>query len=676
MVSAGQAALNWSYTPEQISAAGDKYVNGKKELLDKIAALPLDQATFENVLQPLGQHENDTTGELMVITFFQHTSPDKALRDASTEVEKRLQEFEIECAMREDVYKVVDAVYQRTDRAALAPEDRRLLEKTHLDFRRNGLALPKDKQEQLKALHKRLADLSIQFARNVNEADTEVTFTKDELLGMPDDFLAGRETKEVDGQTQFVVTTKYPDLFPILTLAKREATRQRLQYAYDTRCKENIGLLEEAIRVRQESATLLGYPDHASYVLEEKMAKSPTRVNEFLTELRGKLLPLGHDEIAKFIAYQREVKDALGEPLSGAGTIYSWDYRFYMNQVKEREFEVDDEAVKQYFPMERVTQGMLEIYQTVLGLKFTEVKDANVWQEDVQLYEVWDKASGDFVGHFYLDLFPRKGKYNHAACFPIRAGSRLADGTYTTPVNAMVANFSKPTPNAPSLLKHDEVTTYFHELGHVMHGLCSQTKWARFHGTNTENDFVEAPSQMLENWCWEPEVLKGLSGHYETGKPIPEELLNRLVKSKNVCAGLSNLRQLFFGLFDLKVHSKPADGSDQKVDVIALWRSMRQDVTLIKDGQDDKETWPAAGFGHIMGGYDAGYYGYMWSQVFSADMFYSRFKVEGVMNPKTGHDYRYEILKPGGSRDGMEHLKAFLGREPKIDPFLKSLGLN
>ncbi|KAJ1967580.1 metalloendopeptidase, partial [Dispira parvispora] len=290
---------------------------------------------------------------------------------------------------------------------------------------------------------------------------------------------------------------------------------------------------------------------------------------------------------------------------------------------------------------------------------------------DVRLFEVWDSKTNDFVGHFYLDLYPRKGKYNHAACFPIRPGSQLSDGTYSTPVAAMVANFSKPTPNAPALLKHDEVVTYFHELGHVMHGICSQTRWAYFHGTNTENDFVEAPSQMLENWCWERDVLRDFSSHYKTGERIPDELLNRLIKSKNACAGLFNLRQLFFGIFDLKVHSQP----EGKVDVIQEWRKMRSDITLIHDAEEGETTWPAAGFGHIMGGYDAGYYGYMWSQVFSADMFFSRFKKEGVMNPQTGKDYRFEILKPGGSRDAMVHLKAFLGREPKLDPFLKSLGL-
>ncbi|KAJ1976919.1 metalloendopeptidase [Dimargaris cristalligena] len=667
----GRSALNWNYTPEQIDSETKAYVASKKQLLDRIAALSDSDATFDSVIVPLGQDENDTSTTLGVVTFFQHVSSDVALRDASTAAEQTLQEFEIECGMREDVFKVVDVVFKKTDRAALAPEDRRLLEKIHRDYRRDGLALPKPQLEELKTIRKRLAELSILFSRNLNEADVDRTFTRDELLGMPDDFLEGLETKEVDGETVYVVTTKYPDLFPVLTLAKREETRKKLNIAYDTRCKENIALLEEAIQLRHQAAQLLGYPNHAAFVLEEKMAKTPEKVGDFLSDMRQRLLPLGKSEIETFKNYQRETKQDLGEA-PGDGAIYSWDYRFYMNQVKEREYNVDDEAVKQYFSMENVTNGMLDIYQTVLGLRFVETKDAPIWHSEVRVFEVWDSKTNDFIGHFYLDLFPRKGKYNHAACFPIRSGSLLADGSYSTPVAAMVANFSKPTPNAPSLLKHDEVTTYFHELGHVMHGLCSQTKWSRFHGTSTENDFVEAPSQMLENWCWEPEVLRGFSGHYETGAPIPDDLLNRLTKSKNVCAGLFNLRQIFFSLFDLSVHTQ-AGG---KVDSVALWRSMREDVTLIRDVDSSAETWPAAGFGHIMGGYDAGYYGYMWSQVFSADMFYSRFKKEGVMNPKTGHDYRIEILKPGGSRDGMEHLKAFLGREPKIDPFLKSLGLN
>ncbi|KAJ1657427.1 metalloendopeptidase [Dispira simplex] len=670
MAPSQRSPLDWNYTADQIEAETKQLIAQKKALLDRIAAIPLEEATFDNVMKPTGELDNDTSAQCNVITFLQHTSPDKALRDASTQAEKELQEFDIECSMRRDVFRVVDAVFKSTDRNQLTPEDRRYLEKIHLSYTRDGLALPDDQLEKLKGLRKRLADLSIQFSRNINEADVELLFTREELEGMPDDFFAGRETRTENNNEHYVVSTKYPDLFPVMTLARRELTRKRLHMAYDTRCKDNIALLEEALDIRQQAARLLGYDNHAAFVLEENMAKTPEKISQFLTDLRQRLLPLGESELCHFQQYQREDRKAQGIH-NADSTIYAWDYRYYMNQVKEREYKVDEEAVKQYFTMENVTKGMLDIYQTVLGLKFVEVTGASVWHEDVRLFEVWDSKTDDFVGHFYLDLYPRKGKYNHAACFPIRPGSRLSDGTYSTPVAGMVANFSKPTPNAPALLKHDEVVTYFHELGHVMHGICSQTHWAYFHGTSTENDFVEAPSQMLENWCWEPDVLRDFSSHYQTGERIPDELLDRLIKSKNACAGLFNLRQLFFGIFDLKVHTQP----EGKVDVIQEWRKMRKDITMIQDAEEGETTWPAAGFGHIMGGYDAGYYGYMWSQVFSADMFFSRFKKEGVMNPKTGKDYRFEILKPGGSRDAMVHLKTFLGREPKLDPFLKSLGL-
>ncbi|KAJ1976104.1 metalloendopeptidase [Dimargaris xerosporica] len=661
-----QSPLNWALTKDQIEVTYKRLINEKKTLLDTVAALPLTEATFDSVVLPIARLDNETAAEFGVITFVQHVSADKELRDASTDAEKALVEFEIECGMREDVFKVVDGVYKATDKSKLSPEDARLLEKTHLDFRRNGLALPKDQLAELRTIKKRLSELSIQFSRNLNEADVELLYTREELEGMPDDFIAGLKTKDEDGVTKYVVTTQYPDLFPLLTLATREESRKRMAVAGESKCKENVAILEEAIELRQKAAKLLGYPNHAAFVLEVKMAKSPEKVLSFLQDLRNRLAPLGQSELDQFRKYKQEDLTRQNQDVSNV-VVESWDYRYYMNKVKEREYNVDDEAIKQYFSMDIVTTGMLNIYQTVLGLKFVE-KDASQWHEEARLFEVWDSASDTFMGHFYLDLYPRKGKYGHAACFPIRPGSQLSDGTYSTPVAAMVANFSKPTPNTPSLLKHDEVVTYFHELGHVMHHLCSQTRWARFHGTSTENDFVEAPSQMLENWCWEPKVLRDFSSHYQTKEPIPDALLDSLIKSKNACAGLFNLRQLFFGLFDLTVHTQ-ADG---KVDTTQLWRQMRQDISLI---QPAPNTWPAASFGHIMGGYDAGYYGYLWSQVFSADMFYSRFRNEGVMNPQTGKDYRFKILHPGGSRDGGDLLRGFLSRDPTIDPFLKSLGL-
>ncbi|KAJ3028140.1 hypothetical protein HK097_006027, partial [Rhizophlyctis rosea] len=329
------------------------------------------------------------------------------------------------------------------------------------------------------------------------------------------------------------------------------------------------------------------------------MAKKTESVKGFLDSLRGKLRKYGEEEIERVLRLKEQESKERG--IEFDGKVNAWDFQYYHRLLLERDYQVDDEKIKQYFSLETVTQGMLKLYEKVLGLRISEVEgvEGKVWHEEVRLFEVFDNG-GDFVGHFYLDLHPRENKYSHAAAFLLQPGQQLEDGTRQYPVAAMVANFSKPTPTKPSLLKHNEVVTYFHELGHIMHQLCSQTRWSRFHGTRVEGDFVEAPSQMLENWCWEPEILNILSAHWEKGQghPLPEELIQALVKAKNVNAALMSLRQLFFGYYDIHLHTLPHSSTDN-IDTTQLWNTLREEVTLIPQTPD---TWPAAAFGHIMGG--------------------------------------------------------------------------
>ncbi|KAI9146266.1 hypothetical protein BKA69DRAFT_1162856 [Paraphysoderma sedebokerense] len=631
------SSLRFNNSPEDIEKLASELILNTKTVYDGVAAVKPEECDFDKVIAPIAISENENFSQQTMCSFMKYVSPDKAVRDASTDATKKIQDFQIELSMREDVYKSVHAASAHRDISKLDSESQRLVKKLVLDFERNGLALPVEKREKLKALKKRLSDIY---------------------------FISGLE--KIDGKCK--VTMSYPDRFPVMRKAKNEETRKEVDLAANRMCKDNIALLEEAVQIRREASTLLGYGNHAAYRLEINMAKSPEAVSNFLQDLKTKLLPVGHRDLERLKELKRKDDEAAGRAYDGS--FHSWDFQYYHTLLLSTEYSVDQEIIKPYFPLQSVTQRMLDIYCTLFNIEVSEIKNAAVWHPDVQLFKVTDSENNETLGYFYLDLFPREGKYKHAACFLLRPGFVSQTGERMIPISAMVANFSKPTQDAPSLLKHDEVVTYFHELGHVFHQLLSQTKYSRFHGTNVERDFVECPSQLLENWCWTNEGLSKLSSHYQTSKPIPTELVEKIVKAKNVNSGLLNLRQLTFGLFDLTIHTVKA--GEEKVDTTHLFNKCREEVGLIKAPEG---TFGQATFDHLMGGYDAGYYGYMWSLVYSADIFYSRFLPEGVLNKKVGLDYRSKVLTPGGSRDGMDMLVDFLGREPRNENFLKSIGV-
>lgn len=334
--------------------------------------------------------------------------------------------------------------------------------------------------------------------------------------------------------------------------------------------------------------------------------------------------------------------------------------------LKEKEFQINDNEIAEYFPSDHVINGLLQIAQETFGLSFDEVKNPHVWHPEVRLFNVLDTDTKEVIGQFYVDLYPRDGKYTHAAAFPLVPTYIKADNSVQKPVSAMVCNFTKPTATKPSLLKHDEVETLFHEMGHLMHGFTSKAKYARFSGTSVERDFVECPSQFMENYCWEAESLKKMSKHYQTGAPLPDHLIKKLMDAKNVCIALFNLRQLFFGFFDMHCHmSKPP------IDSASVYAKLREEISLLPNTPG---TNGAASFGHLMGGYESAYYGYLWSEVYSTDVF-SVFKQNGIFNPEVGKKYRKCVLEQGGMQDGGDILKNFLGREPSDEPFLRSIGL-
>ncbi|QPG94697.1 hypothetical protein C2857_006748 [Epichloe festucae Fl1] len=691
-----QAPPLFTHTPESILEVVNSNNALTKGVLDKVVAeIKPEDATFANVLEPGLLSDNSLAVSNHVPMFYQYVSASKELREASTKAQEVADEFYIELKMREDVFKLVEAAYNTREAQDLQDEQLHLIDKERQKYIRNGLLLPAGpRRDRFKEVQKRLSQLCIQSQKNLNDEMGGVWFAPEELEGVPSDELDISQLEKGTGENEgkVKVTFKYTHLFPIVKYAVREETRRTYNCAEAIKVVNNVPLFREIVALRDEAARLIRYPDHASLVISRKMAKSPSRVNEFLGDLRKRLAPGGVKENAHLLEYKKKDCEARGVPFDG--NLNLWDFSFYSRIMKETEYSIDENEVSQYFPVDSTYQGMIKIFEQIFGFVFVELSKEDrirlsptgksediAWHEDVIIYSVWDdeSAGGGFVGYLYLDLHPRDNKYGHNANFNIEPSYIKQDGTRNYPATALVCNFSKPNGTRPGLLKHHEVVTLFHELGHGIHDLASRTRYSYFHGTSVARDFVEAPSQMLENWCWTPSVLKFLSRKWDTNDKIPDDMIEKLIKTKNFNSASANLRQLFFGIFDMTIHTPKSHEEAENMPIAKIWSELRREITGLKGaeelGEETDYDHRYAGIGHFVNGYDAGYYGYLYSQVFSLDMFHSFFKKD-PMDPKEGRRYRQLVLQRGGSQEELQTLKDFLGRHPSTEPFYEELGVS
>jgi thimet oligopeptidase len=643
-------------TPEEIAGRTDSIIEEARGILDEAVA-GKETRTFTNTLMPL-----DRIGDLLAhafarYAFMGYVHPDAKVRKAGNDAQEKLNTFGVEMIFRDDLNTAVNEYAETDEAAALEGERARFLEFLLRDLRRAGHELDPEVRSEVKEKTQRLVELGVRFQNNIDEWSDHILVTHDELDGLPRSFAESLETDEETGKMK--VTLDYPHLLPFTENAKRRDLREELSRKFNTQAVEvNRPIIEEAIQIRDEIAQAFGLPSWAHYQLEERMAKTPEAISEFYASLLPPLTVQGMADVGEMAA--------LLKAEAGDDTVQVWDWRYFDTQQRKTDYGVDPFEVAAYFPLDSVLSGMFDLVQETFGLTFHEEDASEAWHPDVRLFSIADAASGEQLAHFYLDLFPREGKFGHAAEFPLILSRRLEDGSYQNPVCAMVANFTKPTKSAPSLLQHSEVETLFHEFGHVLHQNLGRTELTRFSGTNVERDFVEAPSQIMQHWVWRAEVLKKFARHHETGEPIPDALVDKLVEARQLNIAVHQLRQLQFGWLDQEIH-KPGPSKD-------LVRALKDaaDISLLPHPEG---TFSLASFGHLMGGYDAAYYGYMWSEVFGDDMF-SVFEEGGATNPEVGMAYRREVLERGGSVDAEEILRKFLGREPDNKAFLNKLGIS
>lgn len=649
-------------TPAEVEATVDQVMAEADAALDRLAEQDLTVVTFASTIQRYDDLSYPVATVMNRMWLMKETQPDPEMRQACTDAVARLNEWIVAVNYREDVYAACQAFldrYTRGELPRLEGERLKLMLETMRDYRRSGLHLDKATRDQVASLRNRLNELESEFDKNITDAQVDISFTTEELEGVPESFLAA--SLQSDG-THRVRTHVTSDYLSVMQNARQEETRKRCNFArYTIAMEENGPVLAQMVATREQISGLLGYGSWADYQTEPKMAGTGETALAFVQDLVQRLEPKFRDEVETL--RKLKVIDTGDENAE----LNFWDFRYYQGQYMKQSFGVDSEALRVYFALPQVLDGMFAAYAQIFDLEFERIEAPQKWVDDLELWLVKDGASGEPLGMFYLDNFPREGKYNHFAQFDIIGGKRFPDGRYQRPVVALVCNFTAARAGEPALMSHNEVETIFHEFGHAMHSILTRAQSTRYAGANVARDFVEAPSQMFENWAWDADILGDFAADYrDPAKKIPMETLAAMKEADLATQGIYYRRQLSLALSDLRLHTGGV--SDPQAVVNA---ATAESFFVPQAG-----THFAAYWGHLTG-YDAGYYGYAWADAIAADMAtVFQNAPNRYRDREAGMRLRRQIYEVGGSVDPSEAVQRFLQREPSNAAFLKTLGID
>lgn len=660
--------------PDQVQPAVTQAIADCKQKISDVLA-QREPHTWDSLIAPLEEVNDRLSRIWSPVSHLNSVLNSEALREAHDACLPLLSEFQTYVGQHEGLYQAYLALSESDDFPLLSAAQRKEIQNTLRDFRLSGIGLPAEAQQRYGEIQARLSELASRFSNNVLDATqgwSKLVTDEAELAGLPASAqAAARQLAELKGKEGWLFTLDIPSYLPVMMYADNRALRAELYEAFTTRASDqgpnagkwdNSAIMTELLTLRRELAQLLGFANYAELSLATKMADKPEQVVNFLTDLARRSLSQGKAELEEIRAFASEQH--------GQSELAAWDIPYYAEKLKQHKFSISDEQLRPYFPASKVVKGLFEVVKRVFGMKVRERLGIDTWHPDVRFYDIFD-AEDELRGSFYLDLYAREHKQG-GAWMDVCLGRRYRqDGSLQKPVAYLTCNFNGPVDGKPALFTHNEVVTLFHEFGHGIHHMLTRIDVAGVAGINgVAWDAVELPSQFLENWCWESEALAFISGHHETGEPLPADLLEKMLTARNFQAAMQMLRQLEFALFDFRLHQEFDPANADQIPV--LLDEVRREVAVMTPPAFNRFQ---HSFSHIFaGGYAAGYYSYKWAEVLSADAF-SRFEEEGIFNPVTGHSFLKNILEKGGSKEPMELFRAFRGREPQVDALLRHSGI-